>query len=208
MRTVLVIAAVGGLWATQSALAQSSPSSTSPSSATSSGSSTAGGVSTAPSSMSSDRSATLMKVDAKTFTKDMAISDMFEIQSSNLALERTKSNAVKSFAQMMVRDHTKSTESLKAAANKSNLSTDVPTTMDQEHNQMLDKLRKASAADFDRDYIADQVAGHEKAVSLLQSYTQNADNADLKQVAATVLPTVEHHLSDAKKLESSASAAR
>ena len=45
------------------------------------------------------------------FVKEAATSDMFEIQSSRLAAERTQGN-VQSFATQMVTDHTKTTSDL------------------------------------------------------------------------------------------------
>jgi predicted outer membrane protein len=56
--------------------------------------------------------------------------------------------------------------------------------------------------------MRDQVEGHQKAVDLLQSYSQNGDNSDLKKLASDVLPTVEKHLAAAQKLETPTSASR
>ena len=46
--------------------------------------------------------------------KKAAISNLFEIQSNQLALQKSQNEQVKKFAQMMVDDHTKAGEQLKS----------------------------------------------------------------------------------------------
>ena len=43
------------------------------------------------------------------FVKEVAISDMFEIESSKMALKKSSSTSVKQFAEMMIKDHTAAT---------------------------------------------------------------------------------------------------
>ena len=50
------------------------------------------------------------------YVRMAAASDLFEIQSSQLALTRAQSPAVREFAQMLVQHHTATTEQLTAAA--------------------------------------------------------------------------------------------
>src|SRR5712672_4871822 len=61
------------------------------------------------------------------FVKEVAISDMFEIQSSQLAQQRGN-EAEKPFAATMINDHKKTSEELKALVSAANLKVDVPTT--------------------------------------------------------------------------------
>src|SRR3954462_191404 len=81
----------------------------------------------------------------------------------------------------MVKDHTQASDKLKAAAQNQT----VPTTLDQEHAQMLQKLQQAQGDDFSRQYAQMQLDGHQKAVALFESYAQNGDNAS---------PTLREHL--------------
>src|SRR3712207_474688 len=50
------------------------------------------------------------------FVPMAASSDLFEIQSSQLALSRSQSQPIRQFAQMMVTDHTRMSQQLMAAA--------------------------------------------------------------------------------------------
>ena len=74
------------------------------------------------------------------FVKTVAISDMFEIESSKLALEK-KIAADQAFAQRMVHDHTQTTEQLKHLVGGGKVTAQLPAELDDEHKQMLRKLR-------------------------------------------------------------------
>jgi putative membrane protein len=129
-------------------------------------------------------------LSAADFVKEAANSDMFEIQSSRLALNKTQDAKVRDFAQRMIQDHTQASEKLKAVARGQT----VPTSLDPEHAQKLQQLQQASANDFSRDYVQMQAEGHQKAVSLFENYAQDGDNPELKQFAQQTLPTLRQHL--------------
>lgn len=131
------------------------------------------------------------------FVKEVAISDMFEIESSELA--QTKSNGPsKSFADHMIQDHTKTSTELKSkVAGKMEL----PTALDSSHQSKLDKLKGLNGDDFTKQYNSDQVSAHKDAVHLFERYSKGGDNADLKSWAASTLPTLQSHLEMAQDLK-------
>src|SRR5690606_41250583 len=77
----------------------------------------------------------------------------------------------------------------------------VPTELDERRQGMIDNLRAASAEDFDRVYIDQQVAAHNEAVTLHRGFSDNSDAPQLAQHAATVLPQIEAHLQHAERLD-------
>jgi putative membrane protein len=134
------------------------------------------------------------------FVKEVAISDMFEIDSSKLAQD--KGNAPeKSFASQMITDHTKTTTELKGLVSSGKVKADLPSALDSSHQSKLDKLRGESGKDFSSDYDSDQLSGHKDAVSLFERYAKGGDNADLKDWAGKTLPTLRHHLEMAESLK-------
>ncbi len=187
---------LGGVLAAQAALAQSLP----PSNAS-------GGI-VAQSRAPLGTTPAEIQADSKTFAMQMALGDLFEIESSNLALERSRNNDIKAFARMTAQDHAKSTEQLKDAYMKSAFPEPLPSHLDQSHAQKLARLRDLSGAEFDHAYMLAQLEAHQRAVSLLQEQSQKGDKPMLKQFAGTVLPTVHKHLSDAQRLATPMSAAR
>ena len=77
----------------------------------------------------------------------------------------------------------------------------LPTTMDSEHQKMLNDLQAKDGKDFDRTYDQIQLKAHQDAVALFKSYSKNGDNPELKSWAVATLPHLKEHLSMAQKLK-------
>src|SRR5438132_8960294 len=133
------------------------------------------------------------------FVKEAAISDMFEIQSSQLAQERGNA-AEKPFAAMMIKDHQKSSEDIKAMISSGDVKAELPTALDSSHQSALDKLKSFKGSDFSSRYDSDQVSGHKDAVSLFERYARGGENTKLKEWADKTLPAIRHHLEMAQDL--------
>lgn len=136
------------------------------------------------------------------FVKEATISDMFEIQSSMLAVNKGDT-PTKTFATQMVLDHKKTTAEMASMLKAGTVPGMAPTAMDSMHQNMLDKLKGLSGADFTHQYHSDQVTAHKEAVSLFQRYAKGGDNAALKSWAAQTEPSLEHHLQMAQNLDKS-----
>jgi putative membrane protein len=133
------------------------------------------------------------------FVQEAATSDMFEIESSKLALERGDA-ATKTFAQQMVTDHGKTSSELKALISGGKVQAQLPTAMTSAQKDMLDKLKGLQGDDFIKQYHSDQESAHEDAVDLFKRYGEGGDNAELKAWAASTRPALEHHLQMAEEL--------
>jgi putative membrane protein len=133
------------------------------------------------------------------FVQEAATSDMFEIESSKLALERGDA-ATKTFAQQMVTDHGKTSSELKALISGGKVPAQLPTAMTSAQKDMLDKLKGLQGDDFIKQYHSDQESAHEDAVDLFKRYGEGGDNAELKAWAASTRPALEHHLQMAEEL--------
>jgi len=142
-------------------------------------------------------------VSPQEFVNKAAVSNMFEIDSSKVALERAKSQEVKTFAQQMIDDHTKAGEELKQTVSKIG-SGPVPETLDAGHKADLSALSNKSGADFDRAYSLAQRKAHDDAVTLFSAFADSGAQADLKAFAAKTLPTLKMHQEHAKALTAAA----
>jgi putative membrane protein len=134
------------------------------------------------------------------FVKQVAISDMFEIESSKQAQQRAQAAPVKTFAGQMTTDHGKTTTELKGLVSGGKVKAELPTAMDSSHKSKLDKLAGLNGADFDKQYVSDQQSAHKDAVDLFERYAKGGDNADLKAWASKTLPALKHHKEMADKL--------
>lgn len=124
------------------------------------------------------------------FVEKAAIGGMFEVQSSEVALQKAKGQDVKSFARMMIHDHSAANKKLKAIAMKEHLS--VPGDLDQANQGNLDTLRSTKGA-FDPAYVEMQRKAHTEAVSLFRMYAKDGEDPTLKAFAKKTLPTLEMH---------------
>ncbi|WP_252181221.1 DUF4142 domain-containing protein [Azospirillum sp. B4] len=134
------------------------------------------------------------------FVKEVAIGDMFEIQSSELAQQKGDT-ATKAFAAQMIEAHKKTSAELKTIVTGGTVQATIPTALDNTHQKKLDKLNSLSGADFVKQYREDQVSVHKDADSAFQRYAKGGENAALKDWAAKTEPTIAQHLEMAKTLD-------
>jgi putative membrane protein len=143
--------------------------------------------------------ATLSRAD-QAMLKQMAQAQIDEIATAKVALDISKNDGVRKFAQTMVDDHSKALDSITALARSKNVA--LPTDPDVSHKAAVTTLRKMSGDAFDKAYIRQAgVADHSKVHAALQKGMANAKDPDLKALATSVEPTVAQHLDSAKSLQ-------
>lgn len=143
--------------------------------------------------------ATANSVEA--YVANAAMSDMYEREASQLALQKGQSAGVKAFAKQMIADHTATTAKVKSIIAADKLTVTPPAALDARRKGFIDNLNAASGAAFDKAYVSQQVAAHEEALTLHRSYVDDGDNAKLKAFATETAPKVQMHLEMVQKLE-------
>ncbi len=141
------------------------------------------------------------KMQAMPYVKAAGMSDLYEINSSQIALEKSRDPAVRKFAQMMIDHPRKTTAATVKAAQAAGLSPMAP-ALDAGATASINELQTASAADFDRLYIGQQLPAHQAALDLHQSYASGGDKASLKTSARAAVRIVKQHLSMLQKMPS------
>ncbi|NHN86808.1 DUF4142 domain-containing protein [Acetobacter musti] len=141
----------------------------------------------------------MMGIAPKTddFINSAAVSDLFEIQSSQMARANP---SLQTFASRMITDHQKTTSELKQLLSSSNLATTPPSVVDDTHKRKLDTLNGLHGDSFVRQYREDQISAHQDALSLFRRYAKSGENAALKKWAGDTIPTLEEHLKMAQSL--------
>ena len=130
------------------------------------------------------------------------LTQAIEMNNATVAVARIASgqaqNArVKSFAEMMIKDHT-------AALTKLQNVQGVTTTemkVNPKHQATADRLSKLSGMEFDREYVRTMVAEHQEAVKFLEQQSKAGDSeppspgkTTLAMVSRERIPTVREHL--------------
>ena len=127
------------------------------------------------------------------FVARAAMGDMFEIETSKLALTRSQDPDVKAFAQKMIRDHQTSSDRLQGILGQSGAPAQMPSSLDAMHRQKIARLETAQGKAFDAAYRDVQMEAHAEAVQLYTAYSKSGSNPALKAFATEVLPTIEMH---------------
>jgi len=135
------------------------------------------------------------------FADTAAKSDAFEIASAKLAKDKAASADIKSFAAMMIEDHTASTAKVKKAAGEASPKITPDPTLTDSQNSKLDDLRKLSGGEFDKEYASQQVDAHQSALTLMTDYADHGSVAPLKAVAGEIKPKVQAHLDKIKAIK-------
>jgi len=142
--------------------------------------------------------ANLERGDRK-FIEEAAQGGMAEVQLGQLAQQKASSDQVKQFGKKMADDHQKANDELKKIASTKGIT--LPTDLSSSDRREYDKLQKKSGADFDREYMKEMVSDHKKDVKDFQSEGKSAKDPDIKNFAASTLPTLQQHLDLAQQTE-------
>lgn len=120
-------------------------------------------------------------------------SDQFEIQSGQLAQQMSQNPAIRQMGQMLVADHTNSTQQLMAAAQSAGIAAPPP-AMRPEHAAMLQQIQSAPPGQFDMIFRDVQIQAHQQALQLHQNYAASGDVPALRATAGAIVPVVQNHL--------------
>jgi putative membrane protein len=134
----------------------------------------------------------------KAFAMEAAQGGMAEVALGKLAADKASNADVKQFGQRVVDDHGKANDELKGWASQKGVT--LPADLNAKHKATEARLSKLSGAAFDRAYMAEMVADHNKDVAAFQQASKTAKDADLKAWAAKTLPTLQDHQKMAREL--------
>lgn len=148
--------------------------------------------------MNSNSTSGSVSVSDKKFVREAAEGGMAEVELGKLATEKASSEEVKKFGQRMVDDHSKAADELKELASSKGIQ--VPDKLSAKDQMMKDRLSKLSGEQFDRAYMSDMVKDHTQDVADFKLESSSGTDPDVKNFAATTLPTLQDHLRQAKEI--------
>jgi putative membrane protein len=148
-------------------------------------------------SQSQAQSQPVTEADQK-FLDTVRNANTYGVESSKLALKSSNNDQIKAFANVMIKDHSGANEAVGKLAES--LGTKLPTELNPQFSKMLNELKDKSGDEFDKAYAKAHLQLHITAVNLFDKTSKEGDNPQVKKFAATVLPTLQHHLVMAKQL--------
>ncbi|UOE47933.1 DUF4142 domain-containing protein [Mucilaginibacter sp. SMC90] len=129
---------------------------------------------------------------AKHFLIVASIKNLQEISAGGLALQKAQIPDVKSFGQMMVKDHGEAEQKLLQLAKSKGIVLPPAATGGIQPDLML----KNAGANFDKLYVHAMVSGHQNTIQTFQNYTTAGKDPDVKAFAQQMLPALKHHLEE------------
>lgn len=163
--------------------------------------STTAGTTTTPGTTATTYSSTPLAGEDSTFAKEAASGGMMEVELGQLAQQNATNPRVKSFGDMMVRDHSAANDELKSLASAKSLM--LSDSMMKKHKSNVESLRKLTGSAFDKRYMQMMVKDHTEDVQKFEKASNNAKDGDLKAWAGKTLPVLRVHLDSAKAINSS-----
>ncbi|MET0635483.1 MAG: DUF4142 domain-containing protein [Chitinophagaceae bacterium] len=124
---------------------------------------------------------------------------MAEVDAAKLAEQKSTNADIKSFAAMMVTDHTAINDQVKALAAARNVT--LPASISEGDMKDAADLGKESGKKFDKDYINLQVKAHKETITLFEKAYDNSKDAEVKTFISNTLPKLKHHLDSAEALQ-------
>ena len=136
----------------------------------------------------------------QSFFRKAAEGGKAEVAAGRLAEQKASSQSVKDFGAMMVKDHSAANAKLRKLAAEKHVA--LPKGVGAMNAATAQKLKLKSGADFDRDYIDQQIKAHQQTIDLLQKEIDTGKDAQAQEFAQSILPTVKEHLAKANELAS------
>jgi putative membrane protein len=135
----------------------------------------------------------------------VAAANTGEILAAEEALKRSAHPEVKQFAQQMIDEHTAMNKENMGLANKAGLKKEDSTTskmLTKKAQSDLKKLKELKGAEFDKEYVGDQVLMHKLVLETIENVlVKSADNAELKAMLVQAQTRVAAHLEHSKTLK-------
>jgi putative membrane protein len=126
--------------------------------------------------------------------------NLMEIELGKMAAQKASSSEVRAYADQLVQDHTNVDRMVVAAAEESgtNLKNGAEAHQAVRHESAREKalerkLKSAQGADFDRLFLKETSADHDKLIRKLQQDKQNTSDEELEALIEKVIPVLEQH---------------
>jgi putative membrane protein len=123
--------------------------------------------------------------------------NMAEIEAGQLALEKSRSEQVRGFAQQVVDEHSADLQALRALAQARGVS--LPEEESIRSMSQSVALKMLSGRLFDRQYLKRMgISEHQRTLGLLRDALKNTQDPELQALIEKMLPVVQSHLQKAR----------
>ncbi|MGG2399927.1 DUF4142 domain-containing protein [Pseudomonas sp. SH1-B] len=136
-------------------------------------------------------------ISTEEFVEEASAKGIAEIETAKLALETSRDQQIKDFAQQMIDDHRSANQKLKELANSKDLEVSDDAELISQAKAMVLDLRDEDS--FDKAYMNNQEVAHRQTIELFRRGV-NVDDAEIAKFARETLPKLEKHLQRAEQI--------
>ncbi len=133
------------------------------------------------------------------FATNAADACLAEISFANLAISKTNNEAIKAYANMMLKDHGTDHDELMILAKSKNIT--LPTAISAAHQKEITKLSEKNGADFDKKYADLMEQNHVKVLAFMEHQARKGTDPDLTAFANKMVPVINSHLNAIRKIK-------
>ena len=137
------------------------------------------------------------------FVTQTSLGTPFQVDSGRLAEARGTTQAIRSYAELMVSSHVTVNNALLAILNNKP-PVPPPTLLKAAYATTVSTLQHESGSTLDADYVRGQVNYQNANAALYEYEIANGTDPDLKAFARETLPKIQDHLERALKLQAAA----
>jgi putative membrane protein len=125
--------------------------------------------------------------------------DLEEIAIAEIAEEKASTREIRAYAEQLVADHTNANQTVVRIAKKLGVHLhDAATSKEARrrsvHEKLVEqKMSSASSAEFDRLFLQQTSADHDKLIRALKQDREDANNDDIESLIDKILPILEQH---------------
>ncbi len=134
------------------------------------------------------------------FVTQTSFGTPFQTDSGRIAQKRGGTQAIRSYAELMVSSHIEVNDALEGIT-KRKTPVPPPTLLKAAYRTIISTLEAEKGPRFDVEYVRGQVAYQKANAALYQYEIDNGTDPDLKPFAQQTLPKIQDHLERALKLE-------
>jgi putative membrane protein len=134
------------------------------------------------------------------FVTQTSLGTPFQVDSGRLGETKGTSQAIRSYAKLMVSSHVAVNNALLAIL-KNKQAAPPPTLLKAAYSTMVSTLQHEDGQALDADYVRGQVNYQKANIALYQYEIANGTDPDLKAFAQDTLPKIQDHLARALRLQ-------
>jgi putative membrane protein len=134
------------------------------------------------------------------FVTQTSLGTPFQVDAGRLAETKGTTQAIRSYAKLMVSSHITVNNALLAIL-KNKQAAPPPTLLKAAYSTMVSTLQHEGGQTLDADYVRGQVNYQHANAALYQYEIANGTDSDLKAFARDTLPKIQDHLARALKLQ-------